>query len=270
MEITGKQSLGGASTKLGFDKSKILPEEDRVLTAHGRKALKNQHCVLGAEIKDENKEEKAIAEIKEKTREEILSEKTDREIRIARNRIDEMQQEYEKAVSYKRWDKKQECYVNGDGEQVVPKKEIVFDDVLLKKDEERVKKNVEEMVNNMKKAAGEVKTEVVEVEIVKDEAVKVENVKIHEEDKVKEVEKAVTEEQQVVEDEEKTESLTEVKIETLKSASDKGTGDEKKEELKQTEAAENTEVLNEIKDYENGSWSSLTQRDEEVAESCVG
>ncbi|KAJ0694597.1 hypothetical protein HanPI659440_Chr15g0610641 [Helianthus annuus] len=133
----------------------------------------------------------------------------------------------------------------------------------------------------MKKVAEEVK---VELEVVKGEAVKVEKEKIEEKVEVnEEVEKAITEEQQVVEDEKKIGSLTEVKIENLKSAGDvgdqigdEGAGDEKKEELKQTNAAENTkvpitEVLNKTKDCENGSWSSLTHREEEkTAGPCVG
>ncbi|KAJ0844007.1 putative transcription factor interactor and regulator CCHC(Zn) family [Helianthus annuus] len=256
MEITGKQSLGGASTKLGFNKSKvtcfkckqkghfkrectnsavggnehpfnddyyrkaiyhrsreepkmiedkpreksracavinhdegfdwsqICPEEDRlenIVTAHGRKPSKSQHYVFVAEIKNENKEENVVDEVKEKTREEILNEKIYRERNIALNRMDEMQEEYESAVMNKRWDKKRECYFNREGEPVVPKKDIIFEDVLLiipssaeyyrnvlkddkyakrhekeikyamisclrKRDEERMKKNVEEML----------------------------------------------------------------------------------------------------------------------------
>ncbi|KAJ0502076.1 putative transcription factor interactor and regulator CCHC(Zn) family [Helianthus annuus] len=190
MEITGKQSLGGPSTKLGFDKSKvtcfrckqkghfkrecrnseieetekpfnddyyrkaiyhrskeepkmienipkeksralavfhddegfdwsqILPEEDCVVTAHGRKTSKSQHYVFVAEIQEENKEGKGTGEIKEKTREEILREKTDREIFIVGCKMEKIQEEYENDVRNKRWDKKQECYVNKEGEPV--------------------------------------------------------------------------------------------------------------------------------------------------------
>ncbi|XP_022003193.1 uncharacterized protein LOC110900617 [Helianthus annuus] len=147
-----------------------------------------------------------------------------------------------------------------------------------------MKKSVEEMVNNLKKTAEEVKAEAVEVEVVKEiKVVKVEDLKVVETEKIEEkvevneeVEKAVTEKQQVGEDEKKTGSLTEVKIENLKFASDEGAGDEKKEELKQTEAAENTEmpiteVLNKSKDCENANWSSLAHGEkEEAAGSCVG
>ncbi|KAJ0556824.1 putative transcription factor interactor and regulator CCHC(Zn) family [Helianthus annuus] len=275
MEITGKQSLGGASTKLGFDKSKvtcfkckqkghfkrectnsavggnehpfndhyyrkaiyhrsreepkmiedkpreksracavihhdegfdwsqICPEEvhlENIVTAHGRKPSKSQHYVFVAEIKNENKEENVVDEVKEKTREEILNEKTYRERNIALNRMDEMQEEYESVVSNKRWDKKRECYFNREGEPVVPKKDIIFEDVLLiiprsaesyrnvlkddtyakrhekeikyamisclrKRNEiERMKKSVEEMLINLKKAAEEIKAEAVQVE----------------------------------------------------------------------------------------------------------
>ncbi|KAJ0912888.1 putative transcription factor interactor and regulator CCHC(Zn) family [Helianthus annuus] len=264
MEITGKQSLGGPSTKLGFDKSKVtcfrckqkghfkrecrnsevdevnerpfnddyyqkaiyhrskeepkmientpkektrayavihhdegfdwstvLPDEDRPITAHGRKASKAQHHVFVAKIQDENKDKDTTeiheekVEIKEKTREEILSEKTYRERNVVYNRMDEMQEEYESAVSNRRWDKKRECYYNREGEPVVPKKDIIFDDVLLiiplraeyyskvmkddtyakrhekeiryamlsclrKRDEERMKKSVEKMLLKLK------------------------------------------------------------------------------------------------------------------------
>ncbi|KAJ0743094.1 hypothetical protein HanPI659440_Chr10g0371751 [Helianthus annuus] len=203
----------------GFDWSQVLPEEDRVVTAHGRKSSKSQHYVF-------------VAEVKEKTRKEILEEKTYRERNIAWNRMDEMQEEYESAVSNKRWDVKRECYVNREGEPVVPKKDIIFEDVLFiiprsveyytnvgkdktyakrlekdiryvmtsslrKRDEERLKKNVECMVDELKKVAEEVKVE----------AVKAENVKIAEDEKVeeKEVEEIVIEEQKVEEDEKKLE-----------------------------------------------------------------
>ncbi|MFS7917985.1 hypothetical protein Hanom_Chr03g00195691 [Helianthus anomalus] len=53
-----------------------------------------------------------MAEIKEKTREEILKEKTMRERNIVGYRIDEIQEEYDDAFSCKRWDKERECYVN--------------------------------------------------------------------------------------------------------------------------------------------------------------
>ncbi|MFS7977973.1 hypothetical protein Hanom_Chr10g00910221 [Helianthus anomalus] len=113
--------------------------------------------------------------------------------------MDEMQEEYESAVSNRRWDKKRQCYYNREGEPVVPKKDIIFDDFLLvvplraeyyrsvmkddtyvkqyekdiryamlsclrKRDEEKMKKNVEEMVDNLKKVA----EKVVEAEVVKE------------------------------------------------------------------------------------------------------
>ncbi|KAJ0480098.1 hypothetical protein HanIR_Chr13g0627591 [Helianthus annuus] len=161
-----------------------------------------------------------MAEMKVRTREEILSEKTYRERNIAGNGIDEMQEEYENVVSNKRRDKKRECYVNRDGEPVVPKRDKIHDDVLLviprfgeyysnaakdktyakrlekiirhamtsslrKRDEERMKKNVENLVDNLKKVVEEIKVE----------AVKWEDVKLEK------VEEAVTEKQQDVEEE---------------------------------------------------------------------
>ncbi|KAF5756976.1 putative transcription factor interactor and regulator CCHC(Zn) family [Helianthus annuus] len=86
----------------GYDWSQILPEEDRIdnqVTAHGRTTSKSKHHVF-------------VAEIKEKTREEILREKTERERFIVGCRMEKMQEEYENAVRNKRWDKNRECYVN--------------------------------------------------------------------------------------------------------------------------------------------------------------
>ncbi|KAJ0726890.1 putative transcription factor interactor and regulator CCHC(Zn) family [Helianthus annuus] len=110
----------------GFDWSKILPEEDRVdyrfkiRTKEDRETVhkKYDHYAF-------------VAEIKEKTREEILREKTEREIFITGCKMEKMQEEYENAVRNKRWDKKQECFVNKEGEPVVPRSDIVHDDVLL-------------------------------------------------------------------------------------------------------------------------------------------
>ena len=119
----------------GFDWSTICPEEDRLenvrKTAHGRSITEKRHFVFVAKIKNENKEENVADEVKEKIREEILNEKTYRERNIALNRMDEMQEEYESAVSNKRWDKKRECFFNREGEPVVPKKDIIFEVVLL-------------------------------------------------------------------------------------------------------------------------------------------
>ncbi|XP_021996338.1 translation initiation factor IF-2-like [Helianthus annuus] len=261
----------------GFDWSQILPEEDRVdyqfkiRTLEDDQTLhkKHDHYAFVAEIKEENNEEKDTTETKEKTREEILNEKTYGERNIALNGMNEMQEEYESAVSNKRWDKKRECYFNREDDTYAKRheKEIKYamTSCLRKRDEERMKKSVEEMLINLKKTAEEVKAEAVQVEVEKKiEVVKEEDLKVVETEKIEEkvevyeeVEKAVTEEQQIVEDEKKTESLTEVTIENLKSASD-----EKKEELKQTKAVENTkvpitEVLEETKDCENGKLSSL-------------
>ncbi|KAJ0458539.1 putative transcription factor interactor and regulator CCHC(Zn) family [Helianthus annuus] len=184
--------------------------------------------------------------------EKRLSEKTYKEWNVVHNRMDDMQEEYEDAVSNRRWDKKRECYYNREGEPVVPKKDIIFNDVLLvvplraeyyrrvmkddayvkqyekdiryamlsclrKRDEERMKKNVEEMVENLKKVA---ETEVVEAEIVKE---------------------AVTEEQQIEEEVKKEEKNENEK--------DGDAGEEvsveqklNDAEMKQAKDAENTEV----------------------------
>ncbi|KAM0027513.1 hypothetical protein Hdeb2414_s0019g00541091 [Helianthus debilis subsp. tardiflorus] len=180
-----------------------------------------------------------MTEMKVRPKEEILKEKTEREIFFAGCRIDKMHEEYEEAVSNKRWDKKKECYVNKNGEPVVHKKDIVHDEVLaviplsgeyysnvekdktyLKKlirnamtsslrkmDEERMKKNVEELVVDLKKVAEEVK-----VEATKEEDVKVAE---KEEEEVEEKvikKKAVSEEQQTEEEMKKEEKEEDKKI----------------------------------------------------------
>ncbi|XP_021975315.1 DNA ligase 1-like [Helianthus annuus] len=270
----------------GDDWSEILPEEDRVndqFTAHGRTISKSKHRAF-------------VAEIKEKTREEIPSEKTERERFIVGCRMEKMQEEYENAVSNKRWDKKRECYVNRDGEPVVHRRDIVHDDVLLiiprsgkyysnvekdktyvkrldkiirdamtsslrKRDEARMKKNVECMVEELKKVAEEVKK--------KEE--KVEETVVVNEEVVKE---AATEEEQF-DEMKKKEEKEEVKIERLNADVGVDAGDEKKSEADQKQTEANTEVpiievLKKIEDCENGNRSSLAQREEEAAEPCVG
>ncbi|XP_021991472.1 uncharacterized protein LOC110888248 [Helianthus annuus] len=132
---------------------------------------------------------------------------------------------------------------------------------LKKRDEERMKKNVECMVEELKKVVEDVKVEAMKVEFVKIEEEVVE-------------EKAVTEKQHV--DEEIMKKKEEKESLNVDSVGDEGAGDEKKEELKQTDAAINTEVpitevLKKTEDCENGFLSSLAQREEEkAAEPCVG
>ncbi|MFS7927900.1 hypothetical protein Hanom_Chr04g00314581 [Helianthus anomalus] len=157
----------------GFDWSEVLPINDNV----------DERFKTKAKWEALNKHNVFVAEIKEKSREEILKEKTPREINIAGYIIEKMQEEYEDAVSSKSWDKKREFYVNRDGEPVVHRRDIVHDDVLVaiprsgqyhsnvakdktyvkrldkiirdvmtsslrKRDEARMKKNVDEMVND--------------------------------------------------------------------------------------------------------------------------
>ncbi|MFS7968085.1 hypothetical protein Hanom_Chr09g00793391 [Helianthus anomalus] len=71
-----------------------------------------------------------MAKMKVRMKEEILQEKTEREIFFTGCRIEKMQEEYEDVVRNKRWDKNKECYVNKNGEPVVHKKDIVHDEVL--------------------------------------------------------------------------------------------------------------------------------------------
>ncbi|XP_022003058.1 stress response protein NST1-like [Helianthus annuus] len=105
-----------------------------------------------------------------------------------------MEKEYEEAKNYGRYDKKRECYLNSKGEPVVHRKEVVFNDVLAviplsgeyyskvakdkdyvkkldkiirdvmtaslrQRDEERMKKNVESLVDELKQIAEEKKVE---------------------------------------------------------------------------------------------------------------
>ncbi|MFS8018586.1 hypothetical protein Hanom_Chr15g01393751 [Helianthus anomalus] len=130
-----------------------------------------------------------VAEVKTKTKEEIFQEKMYRERCFANYRIEEMKKEYEEARSYGRWDKKKECYINRKGDPVVDSSKVVYNDVLaviplsgeyyskieedkdflknldkiirdvmtarLKmRDEERMKQNVEKMVDELEKTAG--------------------------------------------------------------------------------------------------------------------
>ncbi|XP_022030972.1 uncharacterized protein LOC110931909 [Helianthus annuus] len=250
MEITGKQSIGGPSTKLGFDKSKVTCFRCKQ-KGHFKRECKNSEVDETEKPFNDDYYRKAIYHHSKEEPKMIENNPKEKSRACAVIHDDEgmeiMQEEYENAVRNKRWDKKRECYVNRDGEPVVHRRDIVHDDVLLviprsgeyysnvekdktyvkrldkiigdamtsslrKRDEERMKKNVDEMVNDLKKVAEEVKVEVV----------KVEDVKIEEEDKViKEVveEKAATEEHDA--------------------------GDEKKkdDDQTQTDAEENTEVL---------------------------
>ncbi|XP_022025091.1 DNA ligase 1-like [Helianthus annuus] len=186
--------------------------------------------------------DKIMAEMKVRTKEEILKEKTEREIFFAGCRIDKMHEEYEEAVSNKRWDKKKECYVNKNGEPVVHKKDIVHDEVLAVIPlSGEYYSNVEKDKTYMKKVA----------EIVKVEAVKEEDVKTAEEEKEKKDEavgeEAVTKEQQVSEEEMKKKEVEEVKMESSVEmdddvGDDASVGEEKEKDVDQTKKAENAEV----------------------------
>ncbi|MFS7891385.1 hypothetical protein Hanom_Chr00s000308g01634201 [Helianthus anomalus] len=137
-----------------------------------KKALNKHHHVL-------------VAKIKGRSREEILKEKPEKERFFVGCRIEKMHEKFEEAKYYGRYDKKRDCYINKNGDPVVHRKEVVFDDVLaviplsseyysnvkdktylkkldkiirdvmtasLKKmDEERMKNNVEELVDDLKK-----------------------------------------------------------------------------------------------------------------------
>ncbi|MFS7987513.1 hypothetical protein Hanom_Chr11g01023911 [Helianthus anomalus] len=100
----------------------LLVQGDRPMTFHGDEGFN-----WGKYLKDERA---WIAEVKLKTKEEILQEKTYRERRYADYRIEEMQKEYEEARSYGRWDKKRECYINSKGDLIVHSREVVYNDVL--------------------------------------------------------------------------------------------------------------------------------------------
>ncbi|KAJ0463989.1 hypothetical protein HanHA300_Chr14g0521931 [Helianthus annuus] len=161
----------------------------------------------------EVKQSAFVAVVNDKMKEEILKDKTYRERCIVGYRIEEMEKEYEEAKNYGRHDKKRECYVNGKGEPVVHPKEVVFNNVLavialsgeyysnvakdndyVKKldkiirdvmtaslrqgDEERMKKNVESLVDDLKKVAEEEKVEGEKEEEAVDEEAVIENNKM--------------------------------------------------------------------------------------------
>ncbi|MFS7906329.1 hypothetical protein Hanom_Chr01g00057991 [Helianthus anomalus] len=158
----------------GFNWSDFLPEEE-----YGFNKVKPSAFVVI---------------VKEKTKEEILKEKTYRERCIVGYRIEQLEKEYEEAKNYGRYDKKRECYVNSKGEPVFHPKEVVYNDILAviplsgelysnvakdkkyekkldkiirdvmtaslrQRDEERMKKNVENLVDELKKVVEEEKVE---------------------------------------------------------------------------------------------------------------
>ncbi|KAJ0490257.1 putative transcription factor interactor and regulator CCHC(Zn) family [Helianthus annuus] len=142
----------------------------------------------------EVKQSAFVAIVKEKTKEEIQKEKTYRERCIVDYRIQEMEQEYEEARNYGRYDKKRECYINSKGDPLVHPSKVVYNNVLVviplsgeyysnvakdkdyvkkldkiirdvmtaclrQRDEERMKKNVDDLVDELKKFAEEEKVE---------------------------------------------------------------------------------------------------------------
>ncbi|XP_022030781.1 acidic leucine-rich nuclear phosphoprotein 32 family member B-like [Helianthus annuus] len=99
-----------------------------------------------------------VAEVKTKMKEEILQEKTYRERYFANYRIEEMRKEYEEARSYviplpgEYYSK-----IEVDKDSLEKLDKIIRDVMTLslkKRDEERMKKNVEKMVDELKKTAG--------------------------------------------------------------------------------------------------------------------
>ncbi|MFS7919291.1 hypothetical protein Hanom_Chr03g00211031 [Helianthus anomalus] len=233
-----------------------------MFTSHGRTVSMNKHSAF-------------VAIVKEKTKEEILKEKTYRERCIVGYRIEEMEKEYEEAKNYGRYDKKRECYVNSKGEPVVHRKEVVFDDVLAviplsgeyysnvakdkqyekkldktirdvmtaslkKRDEERMKKNVDELVDDLKKVA----------EVVKEK-------------------EAVTGEQQN-EDDLKKKGEDDVKVESSVDVDDvDAVGEEQqKSEADQTQMEEKAEVpITEVK-TESEILNKTTEQCKKCMETC--
>ncbi|MFS7919986.1 hypothetical protein Hanom_Chr03g00219021 [Helianthus anomalus] len=127
--------------------------------------------------------------------------------------------EYEEVNSYGRWDKKRECYINHKGDPVVDSRKVVYNDALVviplpgeycskieadkdylekmdkiirvvmrvslkKRDEERMKQNVEKMVDELKKTEGKDDSEDEQnnEEVKEKEAASVESQKTAEED----------------------------------------------------------------------------------------
>ncbi|MFS7997756.1 hypothetical protein Hanom_Chr12g01145621 [Helianthus anomalus] len=126
-----------------------------------------------------------------------------------------MEREYGEAISDKKWDKKRECYVNKEGEPVVHLSEIVFDEVLAvrplsgeyysnrEKDKTYVKR-LDKIIRDAMTSSLRKRDEARMKKNVECMAVKVEDVKIEEEEKeIKEVvkQKVVIEEQHVGQEE---------------------------------------------------------------------
>ncbi|KAM0052434.1 putative transcription factor interactor and regulator CCHC(Zn) family [Helianthus debilis subsp. tardiflorus] len=254
MEITRRQTIGGPSTKLGLDKSKVtyfkckqkshfkrecrnsvvketanpfqddyyrkavyhrtreepskmkqieknlVKEKSRALAviqddeAFNWNDFLTEEDYIGPALVAEVKHSAFVVVVKEKTKEEILKEKTEREIFFEDCRIEKMHENFEEAKYYGRWDKKRECYINHNGDPVVHRREVVYNDVLAviplsgeyysnvakdknylkrldkiirdvmiaclkKRDEETMKKDVDDLVNDLKKVAEEEKVE---------------------------------------------------------------------------------------------------------------
>ncbi|KAM0041346.1 putative transcription factor interactor and regulator CCHC(Zn) family [Helianthus debilis subsp. tardiflorus] len=90
----------------------VTINDDKRWTIHDEEGF---NC--GKYIKEEKRA--LVAEVKVKTKEEILQKNTYRERFFADCRIEEMQKEYEEARSYGRCDKKRDCYINHKGDPVV-------------------------------------------------------------------------------------------------------------------------------------------------------
>ncbi|MFS7997185.1 hypothetical protein Hanom_Chr12g01138731 [Helianthus anomalus] len=104
----------------GLDWSEFLLEDDVVgytFTEQVKTESTNKHSAF-------------VAEIKEKMREEILKEKTERERFFADCKIQKMHEEFEDANFYRRYDKKRDCYINKKRDPVVHRREVMYNDVL--------------------------------------------------------------------------------------------------------------------------------------------
>ncbi|KAF5759446.1 putative transcription factor interactor and regulator CCHC(Zn) family [Helianthus annuus] len=296
MEITGRKSIGGPSTKLGFDKSKVTcykckqkghfkiecrnayadDSENPFKEDYYKKAVYHQNKSEPPRLKQPKEKSRALAVIHDDEGydwSQVLPEEDavgyafvanvdhDRWWRndYARWEIEKFREPFKEAQRAKRWNDELECYMDPRGNPVVDPSKVDFEAVTKLLPSQATfntrrlsdKEYLPDLVNKIKEVCEASLPKVVEMKKRKEEELKkmVEEVKItaklaaEEEQKIEEKQKE-NEEENKEEDqiEEPVLKETEVKIENLKSASDDGAGDEKKEELKQTETAENTDV----------------------------
>ncbi|KAM0008103.1 putative transcription factor interactor and regulator CCHC(Zn) family [Helianthus debilis subsp. tardiflorus] len=169
MEITGRRCLGGPTTNLGFDKSKVTcfkckqkgdfkrecsnqnvdVNENPFHDDYYRKAIYHRNNEQPPKI---NRSQTDEGSSKEKTQALVVTQedeefnwnkyipkdgsalvaeiKYSREYRIARSRLDEVYYIFKEAKQAKRWDDERKCYLDPQGNPAVDLKSVDFDALL--------------------------------------------------------------------------------------------------------------------------------------------